>query len=538
MTGPRLGPPALLTALGEHARTAPDRTALTASGTSLNYRMLHDQVERAALGLARRGAGPGQHVGIVGYKTVEAVLGILAILRSGAAYVPLDPGAPVRRSAALAADAGCRIVLVPAPEGVELGASLAQATGALPVTVGEATRAAGAGAVPAGIGREDIAYCMYTSGSTGRPKGVQIPHRALDAFFAAVHPLLGVGPGDRCLNTSALHFNVSVVDILYPLLRGATVYLGPPVPLPSMITGLIERERITHLAAVGSTLALVADRTAGFRDCDISSLRRVMTGAEVLSPRAVQQWLAAAPDAVVINGYGPTEATCLVIAHPITPRAARRTGPYPIGRPLAGVSIRFRHDDGQIDTRGPGEILIAGDQVMTGYLSQPDEDARAFTVLAGQRFYRTGDRGHRHPDGEIRFDGRRDDEVKVRGYRVNLQEVRQALESHELVGRAFVSTAVDAAGRPILACAVVPQGAPAAGAPAAGPGEPRVAASTLPPLDPARAQSLRTHLTARLPGYMVPADFRLLAEVPMLSTGKPDSATIKRLLSMTRQEVA
>ncbi|GAB3898350.1 hypothetical protein GCM10029964_082610 [Kibdelosporangium lantanae] len=346
---------------------------------------------------------------------------------------------------------------------------------------------------------------------------MQIPHRALRAFFTAVWPLLEIDADARCLNTSALHFDVSVVDLLLPLYRGATVHLGPLFPMPAVLTDIIERERITHMAAVGSTLALVAQHTDGFRGRDVTALRRLMTGAEVLDPRAVQAWLAAAPDLVVVNGYGPTEATCLVAAHPIGEREPDRTEPYPIGRPLAGVRIGFLGDGGGLDDHGPGEILVAGEQVMTGYLNRPEENA--FQDVDGVRFYRTGDRGHRRDDGVLLFHGRHDDEVKVRGYRVNLNEVRRAVETHPHVGRAFVALVTDHRGAAVLSCAVAEKAAPAV---PAGDGVELAPA--------ARAGSIRTHLAARLPGYMVPAAFHELKAVPTLPSGKPDTATILKSL--------
>lgn len=513
----------LLRALAGHARQAPGRTAVADTERALSYLALRDQAEKTAMALVKRGAGPGGRIGVAGYKTVDTVVAILAVLRSGAVYVPLDPRAPAARNAALVNEAGCGIVLASGSEGAGFGRRMAQATGATVLSVGAALSEPDASPLPAGNAAGDIAYCMFTSGSTGRPKGVQIPHRALDAFLTAVHPLLGAEPGTRCMNTSSFHFDASVVDVLYPLVRGATVFLTPAVPLPPLLTGLIERQRISHLVAVGSTLTLLADRTAGFRDRDISSLRRVMTGGEVLSPESVQRWLAAAPQTQVINCYGPTEATCLVIAYPIGEAGPAPTQPYPIGRPLSGVHVRFLHDDGHASTCEPGEILLAGDQVMTGYLGQPEEDEHAFATIEGSRFYRTGDFGHVDSDGAICFDGRRDDQIKIRGYRVNLQEVRHALESHELIGMAFVCAATAANGRPILACAVVPRDlTPAAGsAPQDGP---------LPSLDPRQARSLHAHMAARLPLYMIPADFRLLPQVPVLSSGKPDNAAIRRRL--------
>ncbi|MGH3392915.1 MAG: amino acid adenylation domain-containing protein [Actinomadura sp.] len=503
----------LLDALAEHARSAPDRSALHDGAEWIGYGALHRRVERVAAGLAAQGVGAGQRVAVLGHKTVDAVVALLAVLRAGAAYVPLDPQAPPQRAAQLLGDAGCPVAIV-GPRDTASSAVLSLTVEQL--AVGEQA------ALPSAIDSDAVAYCMYTSGSTGSPKGVQITHRAITAFFGAVHPLLGADRDSRCLNTSALHFDVSVVDLLYPLWCGASVQLGPPVPVPLVLVGLIERERITHMAAVGSTLTLLADSTDGFRQRNIGSLRRVMTGAEVIDPQTVQRWLAAAPELTVINGYGPTEATCLVLAHCIAAREPDRTAPYPIGRPLAGITLRFLSDDGEPSETGPGEIVVGGEQVMTGYLGRPEEQRRAFVELEGVRFYRTGDRGELQPDGSVLFHGRRDDEIKFRGYRINLQEIQRTAEEFPLVGRAFVGAAEDARGRRILACAVAPPGATAAHPPTDRP--------DLAPLPSEQADRLRHHLAALLPRYMVPESYWLLPRVPMLSSGKPDSAGIQRML--------
>ncbi len=516
--------PSLLAAVEAHARDTPANVALSTDQQTLTYGQLQCWVTAVASGLHGLGARPGQRIAVLGHKTVRSVVALLAVMRSGCAYVPLDPRAPARRIAQLVEDAGCALVLCDQEAGDRLPA------GVRAVSVADAARTPGQ-PPPRSVADTDIAYCLYTSGSTGRPKGVQIPHRALNAFFRAVHPLLEVTPSARCLNTSALHFDVSVVDVLYPLWRGATVHLGPAVPLPPVLLGLIERHRITHMAAVGSTLSLLANVTDGFRGRDIGSLRRVMTGAEIIDPRTVQAWLAAAPDLVVINGYGPTEATCLVLAHAIGEREPGRTEPYPIGRPLSGVRLRFLKDDGDVCECGPGEILIGGDQVMTGYLARPEEQERAFIEADGTSYYRTGDQGALAADGSVLFRGRRDDEVKHRGYRINLQEINKVLQGHPDVGWAFCGPAVDERGRAVLRCAVVPAGAQAEHHDA---GSPTASAEPLP--EPER-QTLRDHLARQLPAYMVPDHFVRLPVLPVLSSGKPDTARIRGLLDRAGQGV-
>lgn len=536
--------PRLFTALAAHAEQAANQPAIIAGQRTLDYGQLWARVSRTAAALVQLGAVPGSRIALLGHKTPEAVAAQLGIMRAGGTYVPLDPRAPLERSASLLRDAACGIMLHDGAEAGELGNRLASEGGVQALDFEHAYRTGcalpggGEASLPARLAPDLVAYCMYTSGSTGRPKGVQIPHRALDAFFAAVHPLLEVGPADRCLNTSALHFDVSVVDLLYPLMRGATVHLSPAFPLPPLLVRLIERERITYLAAVGSTLNLLAEHTGGFAGRDLAALRRVMTGAEVLQPRTVQQWLAAAPRLVLVNGYGPTEATCLAIAEPISRREPGRTAAYPIGRPLPGTTALFLKADGTLDPDGPGEIVLAGPQLMAGYLDRPEEERRVLFERDGVRYYRTGDHGHRDADGTFHFHGRRDAEVKVRGYRVNLHEVQSVLESSKEVGRAFVGLAQDRRGAQILACAIALPDTPAqADAPAGQAGRCTPdgrARSTdaLPELEPAVQQRLVALATAKLPPYMVPAEFRLLPRVPLLPSGKADAADVLRRLSI------
>jgi amino acid adenylation domain-containing protein len=538
MAAPGALPP-LLAALDAHAAQRPEHLALRAGNQAVTYSDLRERVLAVARGLMARDVLPGERIGVMGDKTIDAVVALLAVLRAGATYVPIDPHAPTLRWSQLLGDASCRLLLCAGDVGVVAG-RLAEVTAACTgtgtavadISVQSVARlAAGDGPQPPDrIEPDAVAYCMYTSGSTGLPKGVQITHRSISAFFRAVHPILGADENSRCLNTSNLHFDVSVVDLLYPLYCGATVVITPAIPLPPLLVGLLERERITHLAAVGSTMRLLAEHSDGFRGRDLTALRRLMTGAEVIDPWAVQQWLAAAPDLKVVNGYGPTEATCLVLAEVIDRREPGRTRPYPIGRPLAGVTLRFLDASGTASTAGPGEIAVSGDQVMLGYLNRPQEQQRAFVDLAGVRYYRTGDLGRLRPDGSVDYLGRGDDEIKHRGYRINLQEVRRTIEQHAQVGRAFVVQVADARGRSALGCAVL---APHA--------EQTSAAGVwqLREMPVEQAAELQAHLESYLPAYMRPEHIRVLTALPMLSTGKPDTAGVVAALrrSCAQQEV-
>jgi len=501
--------PALLREIAATARRHPDREALVADGGSVGYAELDRRVDELAGRLLGAECRPGQLVGVVGHKSIEAVVAILAVLRAGAGYLPIDPRLPAARVAGILADAGCRLVLAGTAQDEQL---LSRRPAGCQVRRPEQLPGPPARSLPDRIEPERIAYCMFTSGSTGRPKGVQVSHRAMAAFFAAVHPLLEVSAGDRCMNTSALNFDVSVVDLWYPLSRGATVLLTPLVPLPPLLVDLLEREDISCFAAVGSTLDLLCRYTDGLAGRRFPSLRRVMTGAEVLNPATVNAFLSAAPGARVINGFGPTEATCLVTAHVIDVPEPERTLPYPIGRPLAGVTVRFLAADGSLSEDGPGEILVAGAQLMSGYLNAPAATAAQLRPHDGIPFYHTGDLGYRGAHGLIEFAGRGDQQVKVRGYRVSLDEIGQALEGQPGVRRAFAAKVVDHRGQEALAAAVCADADPA-------------------PDERQWFATLADRLAAVLPPYMVPTRFLLLDELPTLASGKPDTAGIRRRLA-------
>lgn len=505
------------------AARAPLAPALTAGRTTMTYADLvraswhvaDDLVQLEAAGVLRAGAPEDPSVvAVVGLKAPDAVGGLLGVLRWGGTFLALDPRAPLDRQRRLLADAGCSVVL--APEGCDADLVRALAHGGrrvLPVRSGRdevherRTRRRRRETGWYRRTHESAAYCLYTSGSTGTPKGVLIPHRALAAFCDAIPTVMPADEKTIWLNTSAFHFDVSVVDTWYPLTLGAHVHLSPAVLLPGGVLGTIQRERVTHMAAVGSTLSLLAQRGRGLAAYDLSSLRRIMTGAEVLNPATVATWLAAAPRAIVVNGYGPTEATCLVLAHEIDAAHADPDAVVPIGRELPGTTVRFLLDEsGAVAPSGPGEILIAGPQVMTGYHGRADLDSVAFLHVGDRRYYRTGDFGRRDGQGVVWFDGRRDEQVKIGGHRVDLGEVRATLESHPGVVSALVWPEEDSRGKEILIASV----------------EIRGDASTT-----TTDESLLGRCRERLPAHMVPSWITVQAAFPRLSSGKVDVVAVR-----------
>ncbi|MEU8663107.1 amino acid adenylation domain-containing protein [Actinoplanes philippinensis] len=520
--------PALLSDIEARATRTPGSPALIGSDGTLTYRQLLDGSEQLAGALVRLGIRPGHRVAVVAHKTTLVVMSMLAVMRAGAAYVPLDPRAPMNRMLDLIDDAATPVVVVTAAQDRELAAHLRH-TGAARVLDPRTVEPSEPTGLPATIPGSAIALCFYTSGSSGRPKGVQLTYDGIDAFQTGFNELSRMDSESRCLNVAALHFDVSLYDVLLPLRLGAVVHLGPPIPVADVILGLITEHRITHTSSVGSTMTMLADTSDDFRGFDLTSLRCLLTGAEVINPRTVQRWLAAAPQLTVINAYGPAEATCAVINHCISEREPDRTAHYPIGLPAPGTTIRFRTADGHIDDDGPGEILIAGRQLMAGYLHRPEEQERAFVTDGGVRHYRTGDWGSRRPDGVILFAGRHDDEVKIRGYRVNLNEVKRALETYPDVGAAVVAALPDGPYTLRLVCGV-------ASAAVDRPVLRDRPIERLKRLDADYELALRRHLAAIVPGYMLPADCWALPVLPVLSSGKPDVDLVRAWLDAAAGE--
>ncbi|GAB7036514.1 MULTISPECIES: non-ribosomal peptide synthetase [Catenuloplanes] len=468
--------PALFTsAVARH----PDRTAIVddATGRTLTYAALDAEVTRVAAGLRARGAGPGTVVAVEIPRSVELIVALYAIHRAGAAYLPLDPDHPAERTALMRDDA--RPV-------VHLDADAVRTLAAAP----------GDGR-PAGPG--DAAYVIYTSGSTGRPKGVVVPHRAIVNRLLWMQDTYPLDGGDVVLQKTPAGFDVSVWEFFWPLLAGATLVLAAPGGHrdPGYLVDTITRHRVTTLHFVPSMLgAFLTEPRA--RECD--GVRRVFCSGEALPAALVARFRATLP-AELHNLYGPTEAAVDVTAWH-TGDADTRT-PAPIGRPVwnTGAHVLDRRlrpaPDGV-----PGELYLSGVQLATGYLGRAGLTATRFVAhprIPGERLYRTGDLARRRPDGAVDYLGRVDDQVKVRGVRIELGEVEAALQRHPGVRAAAATTRTDRSGNARLLGFVVP-----------------AAGETLDP------DAVRGWLGTVVPDALVPSTIRVLDALPLTPSGKLD----------------
>ena len=485
------------------ARRTPDAIAAAVTGAALTYRELAAKADRLAAHLRARGVMPGQHVGVFEERSLELVVGLLAVLKAGAAYVPLDPELPRARLAFQVEDAGLRTVLTRSTLASRLEGLRVEA---LPVDTLLPTLGAPSLPLPRAAGR-DAAYVIYTSGSTGRPKGVAVPHRGVVNRLLWMQDTYGLGPGDTVLQKTPFTFDVSVWEFFWPLIVGSRLFLAAPGGHkdPRYLARTIRDESVTTLHFVPPMLDLfLAEPEAA----TATGLRRVMCSGEALRPETVRAFFETFPrerhGIGLHNLYGPTEASIDVTAWACTPEDA--AGPIPIGRPVDNTAIYLLDRTGQPTPPGvPGELHIGGVQVALGYVNRPELTRERFipdpfSQEPDARMYRTGDLARHRADGAIEFLGRLDHQVKLRGFRIELGEIESVLLGHPALEQAVVTTWERSPSDRRLVAHVVAK----AGAPVPTPRE------------------LTDYAAQRLPEYMVPAHLLVLDALPLSSSGKID----------------
>ncbi|HST58816.1 MAG TPA: amino acid adenylation domain-containing protein [Longimicrobium sp.] len=476
------------------ART-PDAVALRAAGETLTYAALEHRSNQLARWLRARGVGPEGRVAVCLERSAELVVALLGVLKAGGAYVPLDPAYPAERLSWMLADADAPLVLTEA-----------RLRDGLPSHAGEtvcldahaAEIAAESGEAPGGaIHAENLAYVIYTSGSTGRPKGVAVPHGALDNHMQWMQRRFPLGVDDRVLQKTPFSFDASVWEFYAPLLAGATLVVAGPEAHrdPAELARAVQDERITVLQLVPSLLRALLE------DGDLASpnpLVRLFCGGEAL-PAELAARAREALGVEVINLYGPTEACIDATSHVHTVDEAGAT--VPIGRPVDNVRAWVLDRAGaHAPLAAPGELYLGGRQLARGYLGRPGLTAErfvpdAFSGEPGARLYRTGDRARWRADGTLEYRGRLDEQVKVRGVRIEPAEIEAVLRTHPAVAACAVAAREDVPGQPRLAAYVV--------------GE-------------ADWDELRAHLRRSLPESMIPTAWMRLDALPLAPSGKLD----------------
>ncbi|RKH06911.1 non-ribosomal peptide synthetase/type I polyketide synthase [Corallococcus carmarthensis] len=467
----------------------PDAPALVFQGRTLSYRALNTEANRLAHHLLAQGIGPGDFVGVCLQRSFELIIAMLATLKAGAAYVPLDPAYPKARLEFTARDAGLKLIL--AQE-----ATLALMDGAGVQVVALAQVRGGSEETPRlPVTGDDLAYVIYTSGSTGQPKGVRIGHRSAVHLSETVVSDFGFAPGQRVAQCSRYGFDFSVAEIFPTLSSGATLYLlsQSDVAAGEELADFLAAQRIHTAMFTPSALGSMAWRA-------LPDLKLLVIGGEELPARLVDTW---APGRRFIQVYGPTEATVFTTST----ECVAGEGPYSIGTPLPGYEVHLLDEAlTPVPVGVRGALYIGGKGLAQGYLNRPELDAERFiphpfSAEPGARLYKSGDVASHRPDGSIEFHGRSDRQLKLRGFRIELGEIEAALRKHPDVRDAVVEPRLLAGERHLVGY-VIPRDA--------------AAASRL--LLPA----FRDTLGETLPPHMVPRELVLLEAFPLGPTEKLD----------------
>ncbi|MGW6007257.1 non-ribosomal peptide synthetase [Streptomyces sp. NPDC055210] len=496
----RPGSPAggLVERFDEQVAARPTQTALVCGDERLDYATLAGRADRLARALADQGVGPGDIVGLHTGRSVELVVGVLGILKSGAAHLPLDPAQPPARLAAMVEDAAPVLVLSDLP-----GARRPTAWRYLPTVEASADSDVPPAPVP---DDEQVAYVLYTSGSTGRPKGVAVTRRSVLNLFDNWATRMGTTPGEATSAWSSIGFDASVHELLLPLTTGAELHLVPEELRgdPEELMEWMRQHRIVQAFLPPSYIRWI-DEDPGTR-LDGLALRHLLTGVESLPESALYRMREHLAGLKVCFGYGPTETTLYSTAY-YDPRPLDRQ--CPIGRPLAGTRMYLLDEHMEpVPVGVAGEVHLGGASLAAGYLHRPELTDERFLpdpFVPGERVYRTGDLARYLPDGNAVYVGRVDDQVKLRGFRIEPAEIEAALLALPEVREAAVVVDRDTGAEPRLVAAVAVGEVPAR-----------------------PSHAWRADLADRLPDYMIPAVVLELPVLPLSRNGKLDRTALLR----------
>ncbi len=491
-----------------HAGEAPESIALVSGKQCINYRTLQERSNQLARILIRRGCGPGDRVGLLMPKSMEAIVGMLGVLKAGAIYVPMDTKSPVARLTKIV-DA-CEPTLILAARKDELFDQLLQSVDRQPLAMlfsWNSLASENIDPLPPLVSADEPAHILFTSGSTGTPKGVIITHNNVMHFLQWARHYFAAGADDRHSCHPPLHFDLSTFDIFGTFFAGAQLHLVPEQAnlLPRTLAEFIRNSDLTQWFSVPSALKFMAQFDA-VKQNDFPRLRRLLWCGEALPTPTLQYWMRRLPHVEFTNLYGPTEATIASSYYTVPEIPPNENDPIPIGAPCEGESLMVL--DEQLQPVAPeevGDLYISGVGLSPGYWNDQEKTARAFlTSPAGERIYRTGDLARIGPGGLFYLLGRSDSQIKSRGYRIELGEIESALYTLQEIRECAV-VAVDSGefdGKTIC-CAYVSTGGK---------------------IDTAY---LRERLSALLPSYMLPARWMQCETLPLNGNGKIDRPRVR-----------
>ncbi|QKI81708.1 non-ribosomal peptide synthetase [Kroppenstedtia eburnea] len=478
------------------ARQMPDQTAVEADGVTWTYRELNDRSERLANFLRREGVGPDVLVGICMERSVEMLIGLFGILKAGGAYVPLDPANPQERLSFLLADSGVSVLLTQE----KWLSYLPQYEGRVVCLNRDWPRIDSCADAPPSsrVHADNLAYMIYTSGSTGTPKGVIIPHRGLTNYLAWALDAYGVEQGIGSIVSTSLAFDATITSLFLPLLTGRRVILLRDGEEVEQLSQLLRKHRPSLLKITPAHLPLLKQQLSPQELA--GRVGTVVIGGAALRGEDIAFWQQADPETRFINEYGPTET---VVGCGIYEAKEMGEGPVPIGRPIANMKLYVLDDWMQPVPIGvPGELYIGGVALARGYHNRPELTAERFVPNpfsdeTGSRLYKTGDRARYLSDGNLEYLGRVDDQVKLRGYRIEPGEIQGVLLQHPAVAEAIVILREDSPGdQRLVAYVTVSEG------------------------HEWNLRDVKQHLAELLPSYMVPSAIVVLDALPLTLNGK------------------
>ncbi len=493
----------------------PDNSAIQVGEKSITYGELNHYSNFIAKDILTVGIAPNSPILLEADKSIETIIYIIGILKSGHYYIPIDVNIPIERLQHIVNDSQSPLMFIRKnSSSVNLGGHFPIGQKMMLSSLElkhSASKDLDENVIPILSGKEP-AYGLYTSGSSGLPKGVLISHQALYSFLNNIAPIMNMSPSSQCLNTAPFFFDVSIIDTLFPLTIGAVVYLSPATLLPNFILNTINQHKITHMCGVSSTLDMAFGDAELMSLYDISSLKTLMTGAEILNVSTLKNIIHSSPDVTIINGYGPTEATCVCATFSINKTNVNNYELYPIGLPLKGVDIKIVDEDYKDTSKG--QLLLSGDQVMLGYLNNVTANEKVFITLQNKKYYKTGDIVSFDATKQLVFHGRYDTQIKLRGYRIDLNEIKILITS------LFELTSVEIfLINDQLVASICPKNI----------------------LTEASEQQfeadIRTRIKGFLPAYMQPSYYFIVYEPEKLPSGKIDVKKLKQSATMKLAQV-
>ncbi|BDB91598.1 hypothetical protein BSG8_03500 [Bacillus subtilis subsp. natto] len=479
----------------EQAANTPDHTALQYEGESLTYRELNERANRLARGILSLGAGEGRTAAVLCERSMDMIVSILAVLKSGSAYVPIDPEHPIQRMQHFFRDSGAKVLLT--QRKLKALAEEAEFKGVIVLADEEESYHADARNLALPLDSEAMANLTYTSGTTGTPKGNIVTHANILRTVKETN-YLSITEQDTILGLSNYVFDAFMFDMFGSLLNGAKLVLIPKETVLDMarLSRVIERENISILMITTALFHLLVD----LNPACLSTLRKIMFGGERASVEHVRKALQTVGKGKLLHMYGPSESTVFATYHPVD-ELEEHTLSVPIGKPVSNTEVYILDRTGHVQPAGiAGELCVSGEGLVKGYYNRPELTEEKFVphpFTSGERMYKTGDLARWLPNGDIEFIGRIDHQVKIRGQRIELGEIEHQLQTHDRVQESVVLAVDQGAGDKLLCAYCVGEG-------------------------DISSQEMREHAAKDLPAYMVPAVFIQMDELPLTGNGKID----------------